>query len=1132
MAYGQSSCDKCERIAATPEFFIADSLTIIPQSVKVVPSDGISIDQDLDHGRIKITYTGTSDSLEICYRTLPYALNQDYKNRSLAEYDSGNSLMKFQEFRYTPITEKRQEIFRSDSLSKSGSISRGVSFGNNQDLYVNSALNLQMDGKLSPSLNVRASITDQNIPYQPEGNTVLVQDFDNVYIELYNKNFSLLGGDMMLKGDGSYFLQYQRNVMGARFKTDYKTWKSGNAESSIAVSESKGRFASYTIEPIDGVMGPYRIYGPGHEKFMIILANSEKVYLDGQLLQRGFNNDYIIDYNTAEITFTASVLITKYSRIVVDFQYNDESYGRSLVSIQHDQNIGKLQLHLNYYEEKDDPGQSFNLPISDNQKTLLAGIQSIDNYGLIPGGDSVGYDPGKVLYKMKDTLDAEGKRISIYVYSTDPDSAVYQVTFMDKGAGRGNYRQRILSSGISVYDWVFPEGGSPQGEYEPLRSVPLPEKKQMMDIAATYSLTKYENIKGELAASGYDHNLYSPHTGNISGNAFRVGVFSENRPINANQSLFYNGNIDMEYSGRHFSPIDRYRPVEYDRDWSFDPSVDSTFTPDLTFTVRNGIHGKHGYLDHQVSRRVKENFFDGWQNKVDGSVDLARLNISGNFYLMNNNMSFSRSNWLRYNIRTQYRLGYFMPGYQYTSDRNIIFNTLNDSITGSNMNYDEHLFFIKNSDSLKTKFNVQYSIRKDRIPILGEIVDNDLSRTFGFNIDHGNARKGKIGIGLYYRKLNNVSGNEAGDKSLNGKLTWDQPIFKNLIRSQLEYSIGSGRELKREYTYIQVPDGQGTHTWRDDNGDGIKQLNEFYPAMNDDERNYIKIFIPTDDYILAYENMLNYRLTTDLPDRWRGHSGLLKFLSRFSNALTVNADQKNSSFGFMSHILDNSVHTFDPSILAQHGRLRNTLYFNRKNPGFGMDMTYDISNSKNLFTQGFEGRSTRDIILNTRFNFDNQYSALIGADRGQNINGSDYLTGRNYSISSDQVNTSISWQPTNFYRVTLNFTRTTKVSTGSESEAESSRINDGGIIFRVSKADSRAIECRFSLSRINFNGEQNSPAGYELLNGLQPGNNAIWSLNWQQNLINGLQMNIVYEGRKSGDLKIIHTGRMQVTALF
>lgn len=109
------------------------------------------------------------------------------------------------------------------------------------------------------------------------------------------------------------------------------------------------------LNVIEGNQGPYKLTGANGETYIIILAGTERVYADGILLIRGAENDYVIDYNSGEITFTPNQMVTKDIRVTIEFEYSDQYYFRSLItnSNTYTSNNNKLKLHFNIYSEQD-----------------------------------------------------------------------------------------------------------------------------------------------------------------------------------------------------------------------------------------------------------------------------------------------------------------------------------------------------------------------------------------------------------------------------------------------------------------------------------------------------------------------------------------------------------------------------------------------------------------------------------------------------------------------------------------------------------------------------------------------------------------------------------------------------------
>ena len=103
---------------------------------------------------------------------------------------------------------------------------------------------------------------------------------------------------------------------------------------------------------------------------IIVIAGTEKVYLDGVQMVRGETNDYVIDYSNAQITFTAKHLITNLSRIFVDFEYSDGNYERTFAggTAQTSLADNKIDLRVSYYQEGDDANSSLGVTLSDSDR--------------------------------------------------------------------------------------------------------------------------------------------------------------------------------------------------------------------------------------------------------------------------------------------------------------------------------------------------------------------------------------------------------------------------------------------------------------------------------------------------------------------------------------------------------------------------------------------------------------------------------------------------------------------------------------------------------------------------------------------------------------------------------------------
>src|SRR5690606_4460849 len=204
----------------------------------------------------------------------------------------------------------------------------------------------------------------------------------------------------------------------------------------VAGSVTRGEFASVKITGQNGNQGPYRLSGNNNELYIIIVSGSERVYLDGVLLTRGENHDYVINYNTGELTFTSNRLITDNSRITVEYLYANRSYSQFLVygGIEHESERFRIAGH--FYSNGDSKNNPLNDNLSDSDKQILADAGNDQNQMYNSTAVLTPYDLDRNLYRK-----IEIDEVEIFEFSDNPEEELYQVSFCFMGANKENYNQ-------------------------------------------------------------------------------------------------------------------------------------------------------------------------------------------------------------------------------------------------------------------------------------------------------------------------------------------------------------------------------------------------------------------------------------------------------------------------------------------------------------------------------------------------------------------------------------------------------------------------------------------------------------------------------------------------------------------
>ncbi|HSG28591.1 MAG TPA: hypothetical protein VLA34_08940, partial [Candidatus Krumholzibacterium sp.] len=438
-------------------------------------------------------------------------------------------------------------------LRLSGSKTVGFSVGSSRGLGIDQSLKVTMVGKLARDLEVKAFLTDDNLPVQPEGNTEELKHLDKVYVQINSKRMEARLGDFPARLEWSRFNPFARELRGAALQVD-AAGQVFHAGGGIA----QGRFKTARIQGRNGVQGPYELLEARRFNGVIILPGTETVLLDGRAMKRGNENDYTIDYSRGTVTFTERHPISEDSEIVIDYQMGEDDYGRTTVTAGWEAPLlsGAVNMKTFFFREADDSGDPVRQNISDAEMEIIAGAG--DDPALASASGIVAVEDVEDAYVLvpADSVPAH------YIFVEQ--NGMFRLSFRQVDTGQGDYEpDGFTRRGEIKYRYV----GEGNGSFVIGRSLPLPENKQVFTAAV-------EAGKGIFFASAEgDVSIHDRNTVSSIGDEDNEGgaFYLEGglRGVRLPAGLL---TLTGEYSmlEDRFSPADKSRSSYFYRNWNLE----------------------------------------------------------------------------------------------------------------------------------------------------------------------------------------------------------------------------------------------------------------------------------------------------------------------------------------------------------------------------------------------------------------------------------------------------------------------------------------------------------------------------------------------------------------------------------
>jgi hypothetical protein len=356
--------------------------------------------------------------------------------------------------------------------------------------------------------------------------------------------------------------------------------------------------------------------------------------------------------------------------------------------------------------------------------------------------------------------------------------------------------------------------------------------------------------------------------------------------------------------------------------------------------------------------------------------------------------------------------------------------------------------------------------------------------------------------------------------------------FGRALRAKTFYDALTERTPVLQETYVRTGPNLGQFVWRDDNGDGVQQIDEFVPETTPNEGEYVRRFVPSDSLESVIDLQTRARVSLEPARLWDAPEAWWKqALSQTETRTTVEVQEKSRDED-VAQVYALNLHRFRQPGTTLSGQLR-------------------LEQEVELFTQersfSLEGgwrqqRSLNDRAAGTETSFLNRWTAetevhlarawtirLQGRHEVDRTVSEAFSDSRSYNLQTVEGEPSVSYRPLRTLTLTLSGAYAQKRD---RLQGRRARVAKVPIEVEWSRAGRLRLNGTVEAAHVDLTGTAVGLAQYQLTDGRGAGRSVLWEVQGRYVISDNLRGSVSYNGRAPAAAPTIHTLRAKLSATF